>query len=139
MLETQTVQRKRRVTTADSVKADCSEIIADIKILNDHLQDIKTMLERSEERIRNLERLGDKTTPVMTRRVEALEDTAKVHEKELEALKDLITKTAHSVDKLSDSFDDMQKIWKWALGIFTTILVAVLIMLLTGQAEVIFK
>jgi hypothetical protein len=139
VLETQTVKHKRTVTTADSVKADCSEIIADIKILNDHLQDIKTMLERSEERIRILERLGDKTTPVMIRRVEALEDTAKVHEKELEALQDLITKTAHSVDKLSDSFNDMQKIWKWALGIFTTILVAVLIMLLTGQAEVTFK
>ena len=127
------------MTGADSVKADCSEIMADIKILSTQLTDIKTMLLGSEERIRCLERAGDKTTPLVVKQISDLEEKTDDHETQLKALRELIAATANNVDKLSISFEGMQRIWKWALGVFTAMLIAILIMLVTGQAEVIFK
>ncbi len=103
------------------------------------IDDIKKLLVGNEDRIRCLERTGDKTTPLTEKRIKDLEDTADDHDRELKELRDLITLQTQNIDKLKDSFEGMQKIWKWALGVFTAVMIAVLILFITGQAEVIFK
>ena len=103
------------------------------------VDDIKELLVAFEERIRCLERAGDKTTPMFDKRIEILEKTTKEHEEELKRLAELINTQAISIGKLKDGVDEMQRIWKWALGIFTVVITAVIIMLVTGQATVIFK
>lgn len=107
--------------------------------LGTQIEDIKKLLVGNEERIRCLERVGDKTTPLIEKRIDLLEKTSEAHSKELEDLKDLITIQAQSIKDLTNSFENMQLIWKWALGIFTTVMIAVIILFVTGQAEVIFK
>ena len=111
----------------------------EIIVLGEKIEDIKKLLENNEERIRCLERAGDKTTPLIEKRIQDLENTAKNHDQELKDLTKLINTQAQSIQKLTDSFANMETIWKWALGIFTVVMTAVIILLVTGQAEVIFK
>ena len=112
---------------------------AEIKGLGTRIDDVKTLLVNNEERIRCLERIGDKTTPLIEKRLEILEKLIEAHAKELDALKDMITIQAQSITKLTNSFGAMKMIWNWALGIFTTVMIALIILFLTGKAEVIFK
>ena len=107
--------------------------------LGSQIADVKKLLISNEDRIRCLERLGDKTTPLIEKRLEILEKLTEAHAKELEELKGLIITQAQSITELTHSFETMQTIWKWALGIFTTVMIAVIILLVTGQAEMIFK
>ncbi len=123
----------------DEGRVSNSALKFEIKGLGDRIEDVKKLLVSNEDRIRCLERAGDKTTPLIEKRLEILEKLTEAHAKELEELKDLITTQAQSITKLTDSFETMQRIWKWALGIFTVIMTAVIILLITGQAEVIFK
>jgi len=111
----------------------------EIEGVGKRVDDIKELLVAFEERIRCLERAGDKTTPMFDKRIELLEKTTDEHEKELKSLTSLINTQAKSIEKLKHSVDEMQRIWKWALGIFTVVITAVIIMLVTGQATVIFK
>ncbi len=111
----------------------------EIKGLGDRIDEIKDLLITYEIRIRNLERAGDKTVPVVEKRIEMLEKLTDHHEKELEDLKALINTQAQSIEKLSHSVQSMDRLWKWGLGIFTTVITAIIILLLTGQAQVIFK
>jgi uncharacterized coiled-coil protein SlyX len=110
-----------------------------IKGLGTQIEDIKKLLLGNEDRIRCLERVGDKTTPLTEKRIKDLEDTANNHDQELKTLRELIAAQAINIDKLTTSFETMQKIWKWALGVFTAVIIAVLILLITGQATMIFK
>lgn len=103
------------------------------------IEDVKTLLVCYEDRIRSLERAGDKTTPIIAKRIEDLERVSKEHDQELKDLTKLINVQAQSIQKLTDSFDDMQIIWKWALGVFTAVMITVIILFITGQAQVIFK
>src|SRR4030067_2575952 len=112
---------------------------AGILTLGAQITDLKSLLESYEERIRCLERVGDKTTPLIEKRLEILEKLTEAHAKELETLKTLITTQAQSINKLADSFKSMQKIWKWALGLITVVITALIITFVTGQATVIFK
>ena len=112
---------------------------SEIKGLGGQINEIKKLLVANEERIRCLERAGDKTAPLIEKRLEILEKLTEAHANELEDLKDSITIQAQSITQLANSFETMHKIWKWALGIFTLVIVAVIIMFVTGQAEVIFK
>lgn len=143
MLETQALQNKKsakRSIVPDSTARVSNEALqTQIKGLGTQIEDIKKLLVGNEDRIRSLERVGDKTTPIIEKRIEDLEKIAEDHTKELEILKDLITTQAQSIKELALSFEIMQKIWKWALGIFTTVAIAVIILFITGQAEVIFK
>jgi chromosome segregation ATPase len=107
--------------------------------LGERINDIKSLLVAYEERIRCLERAGDKTTPMFDKRIELLETTTDEHQKELKRLAELINTQAKSIENLKNSIDTMKTISKWFLGVFTTILVAVIILLVTGQALVIFK
>ena len=111
---------------------------SEIQGLGNRIEDVKELLVGYEERIRCLERAGDKTTPLTEKRIKDLEDKTKAHDKELKDLTDLINLQAKSVDKLTNSWESQQKIWKWALGIFTVVVTAIIIMLVTGQAKVIF-
>lgn len=120
-------------------RATNETIRVQLKGLNTQIEDVKKLLIGNEDRIRCLERSGDKTTPLTNKRIEDLETVTKDHEEQLEELRTLIRTQAQTVQKLTDSFVNMQMIWKWALGIFTTVMIAILIMLVTGQAEVIFK
>ncbi len=110
-----------------------------IEGLEGKIDDVKKLLTNNEERIRCLERAGDSTRPVYEKRIELLEKLTNAHAEELESLKDLINTQAQSIEKLTNGVDSMRTIWKWALGIFTTVIVAIIIMFLTGQATVIFK
>jgi hypothetical protein len=116
-----------------------SVLQSEIQNLGGQIEGIKNLLERNEERIRCLERTGDKTTPLIEKRIDSLEKTALAHAEELKNLTQLITTQAQSVGKLKNGVDEMQRIWKWALGIFTVVMTAMIIMLVTGQATVIFK
>ena len=120
-------------------RATNETIRVQLKGLTTQVDDIKKLLVGNEDRIRCLERSGDKTTPLTNKRIEDLETVTKDHDQELEDLRSLITTQAQTVQKLADSFGTMQTIWKWALGIFTAVMIAVIILFITGQAEVIFK
>ena len=97
------------------------------------------MLEGNEKRIRDLARAGDKTTPLVVRQISDLEDKTDDHDEQLKQLRELLSAQTLNVNKLTNSFDSMQRIWKWALGIFTAVIIMVLIALVSGQAELIFK
>ncbi len=112
---------------------------SEIQGLGGKIDDVKKLLANYEERIRCLERAGDSTRPVYENRIASLEKTAEDHEKEIKELTTLINTQAQNIDKLSNSVDSMKTIWKWALGIFTTVMIAIIIMIVTGQAQVIFK
>ena len=112
---------------------------AEIKGLGEGIEDIKKLLVAYEERIRCLERAGDKTTPMVDKRIEILEKTSKEHTEELKELVKMINTQAISIENLKHSIDTMKTISKWFLGVFTTVIVAVIILLVTGQASVIFK
>jgi len=103
------------------------------------VDDIKEMLVAYEERIRCLERAGDKTTPMFDKRIEILENTTKQHEKDIKDLTALINTQAKSIEELKDSVNMMKTISKWFLGVFTAVMIAVIILLVTGQALVMFK
>ena len=111
----------------------------EIEGVGKRIDDIKELLVSYEERIRCLERAGDKTTPVFEKRIEILEKIAEEHEKELKSLAALIGIQAKSIDKLKNSVDSMKTIWKWGLGIFTAIVILVSGLLITGQATMVFK
>jgi len=117
----------------------CEEFIGEIKVLSNQIADVKTMLEGNEKRIRDLERAGDKTTPLVVRQISDLEDKTDDHDEQLKQLRELLSAQTLNVNKLTNSFDSMQRIWKWALGIFTAVIIMVLIALVSGQAELIFK
>jgi predicted RNase H-like nuclease (RuvC/YqgF family) len=112
---------------------------SEIKGLGNQIEDVKKLLVNYEERTRCLERAGDSTRPVYEKRIELLEKIAEEHDEELKSLKELINTQAQSIGNLKHSVDTMQKVWKWGLGIFTAVTVAVIIMLVTGQAMVVFK
>ncbi len=112
---------------------------SEIQGLGGKIDDVKKLLANYEERIRCLERAGDSTRPVYENRIASLEKTAEDQEKEIKDLTTLINKQAQNIDKLSNSVESMKTIWKWALGIFTTVMIAIIIMIVTGQAQVIFK
>jgi len=116
-----------------------SALQLEIKGLGNRIEDVKTLIVNYEERIRCLERAGDKTTPLIEKRLEILEKLTEAHAKELEEIKKIITIQSQSVKDLTNGFETMQRIWKWALGIFTVVMTALILMLVTGQAEVIFK
>jgi predicted RNase H-like nuclease (RuvC/YqgF family) len=122
-----------------TVRVSNENLQAQIKGLGIQIEDIKRLLVGNEDRIRSLERAGDKTTPLIEKRIEILEKTAEAHSQELEDLKDMITTQAQSIKDLTNSFETMQKIWKWALGIFTAVMIAVIILFITGQATMVFK
>jgi len=111
----------------------------EIKGLGDRIDDVKHLLVAYEERIRCLERAGDKTTPVIEKRIEILENTTKQHEKDIKDLTALINTQAKSIEELKDSVNMMKTISKWFLGVFTAVMIAMIILLVTGQALVVFK
>jgi len=123
----------------DEIRVSNSALKTEIVGLGERINDVKKLLVNYEERIRCLERAGDKTTPMFDKRIELLEKIADEHENELKRLAELINTQAKSIENLKNSIDTMKTISKWFLGIFTTVLVTVIILLVTGQASVIFK
>src|SRR4030042_32035 len=107
--------------------------------LGERIDEVKDLLVNYEERIRCLERAGDKTTPLTEKRIKDLEKIAEDHTKELKDLAKMINMQAKSIEDLKNSVDTMKTIWKWVVGIFTTVTIAVIIMFATGQAMVVFK
>ena len=116
-----------------------SALQTEIQGLGGQIEDVKKLLVAYEDRIRCLERAGDKTTPLIEKRIELLEKIAEQHEKELNSLTALINTQAKSVEELKDSVDTMKTISKWFLGVFTAVIIAVIIMFATGQAYIVFK
>jgi len=116
-----------------------SALKTQIEGLGARINDVKNLLVNYEERIRCLERAGDKTTPMFDKRLELLEKTSDEHDEELKILAELINTQAKSIENLKSSMDTMKTIWKWGLGVFTAVIIAVIIMFATGQATVVFK
>ena len=116
-----------------------SALKTQIEGLGSRINDVKNLLVNYEERIRCLERAGDKTTPMFDKRLELLEKTSDEHDEELKILAELINTQAKSIENLKSSMDTMKTIWKWGLGVFTAVIIAVIIMFATGQATVVFK
>ena len=116
-----------------------SALKTQIEGLGARINDVKNLLVNYEERIRCLERAGDKTTPMFDKRLELLEKTSDEHDEELKVLAELINTQAKSIENLKSSMDTMKTIWKWGLGVFTAVIIAVIIMFATGQATVVFK
>src|SRR4030042_1423357 len=81
----------------------------EIIVLGEKIEDIKKLRENNEERIRCLERAGDKTTPLTEKRIQDLENIAKNHDRELKELTKLINTQAQSIQKLTSSFANMAK------------------------------
>ena len=116
-----------------------SALKTEIVGLGERINDVKKLLVNYEERIRCLERAGDKTTPMFDKRIELLEKTSEEHDKELKSLAEMINIQAKSIENLKISLDTIKTIWKWVLGILTAVIIAVIIMFATGQAMVVFK
>jgi len=125
--------------TGEESRVSNSALKTQIEGLGARINDVKNLLVNYEERIRCLERAGDKTTPMFDKRLELLEKTSDEHDEELKILAELINTQAKSIENLKSSMDTMKTIWKWGLGVFTAVIIAVIIMFATGQATVVFK
>src|SRR4030042_3152293 len=125
--------------TGEESRVSNSALKTEIVGLGERINDIKKLLVNYEERIRCLERAGDKTTPMFDKRIELLEKTSEEHDKELKSLAEMINIQAKSIENLKISLDTIKTIWKWVLGILTAVIIAVIIMFATGQAMVAFK
>ena len=125
--------------TGEESRVSNSALKTQIEGLGARINDVKNLLVNYEERIRCLERAGDKTTPMFDKRLELLEKTSDEHDEELKILAELINTQAKSIENLKSSVDTMKTIWKWGLGVFTAVIIAVIIMFATGQATVVFK
>ena len=95
----------------------CEEFIGEIKGLGNQIADVKTMLEGNEKRIRAWKEQAIKRLLVV-RQNSDLEEKTDDHDEQLKELRELLSTQTLNVNKFTNSFESMQKIWKWALGIF---------------------
>src|SRR4030042_1867139 len=110
----------------DSARVSNENLQSQIRGLGSQIDSIKRLLEGNEDRIRCLERAGDKTTPLTEKRLEILEKLTESYAKALDQLKDIVIAQAQSIKDLTSGFETMQKIWKWALGIFTAVIITLI-------------
>ncbi len=108
-------------------------------VLKEGIEDIKELLINYEQRLRCLEQSYAGSQPLMLKSIADLKDKTDQHDKDLKALQDLITLQAQSIDKLAASQKSVSRILNWLLGIFTVVASAVILMLLTGQATLVFR
>ncbi len=107
--------------------------------LGGDIKEIKTLLEKLEERLRCLEKSDAGSHPVMLNRIETLETKVTQHDRDLKALQQMITDQKDSINNLKNSLDSVKTILKWLLAIFTAVAITVISLLVTGQALMVFK
>ncbi len=108
-------------------------------VLKEGIDEIKNLLLDYEQRLRSLEQSYAGSHPLMLKSLKDLEEITQKHDRDLVVLRELITTQAQSIEKLANAQKTVSRILNWMLGIFTVVATAVIIMLITGQAEIIFK
>jgi hypothetical protein len=118
-------------------------ILAQLKTLgentNKNFEEVKGMMSSFDERVRGIEKGEAGCQAMVAGRLDAAEKKLNEHTSDLEKLEKLIADQVLLVTKLIESQKQLKVIMNWALGIGTTVLIAVLIMFATGQATVVFK
>jgi hypothetical protein len=109
---------------------------AQIDVLGERMDkgfnEIKEMLLRYEERLRGLETREAGCAPLISSRVEAAWRKIDGHETELNNLRATLTE----MGKVSGQ---LESIAKWMLGIFTALIISLMIAFLTGKIDILFR
>jgi uncharacterized coiled-coil protein SlyX len=121
------------------IEALSDQIVALNTALNKGLDRLADQLGCYEGRLRVIETNTASSQPVMHERIKNLENKTEEHDRKLVELQKLIAEQAKTVERLMEGMLQMKAIFKWILGILTTIAITVITLLVTGQAEVIFK
>ena len=118
-------------------------IQAQINMLGEHFDrgigEIKVMLVGYEERMRGLENREAGSKPMMTARLDAAWNHIDEHDQSLKQITSMITKLAEDQIVMTNQVKTLQSILVWALGLFTPVLIGVIIAFATGEAQVVFK
>jgi hypothetical protein len=105
---------------------------AQINALGETMQngfkEMKELLQGIEQRVRGIETQEAGCAPLVNQRLKAVEDRVKEHADQLGKLSKIVTELAQT-----------NTILKWLLGLLTVILGAVLVGLVTGQVQLLFK
>jgi len=96
------------------------------------ISEIKTMLTGFDERLRGLETREAGCAPMMVARMNAAWARIDAHDAELSKLKDAIFSVNRSTSQL-------EAISKWILGIFTVVLTALILAVLTGKILIVLQ
>lgn len=94
--------------------------------------ELKDMLMRYEDRLRNLETREAGRSPLVENRLNAAWERLDTHTKDIGALNDAMGKLARTAGFL-------EVVAKWLLGIVTAVLIALLVAVLSGRVDLVVR
>ena len=97
-----------------------------------NFSEIKEMLLRFDERLRQTERLEASCQPLINSRLDAAFRKIDIHDVELDKLR-------AALSQLTKITGQLESVSRWLLGIATAIIVAVLIAFLTGKIDIVLR
>jgi hypothetical protein len=101
--------------------------------------EVKGMMSAFDERVRAIEKGEAGCQAIVAGRLDAAWKKLDEHTSKLAEIEKIVSDQVLVVANLITSQKQLKEIMRWVLGIFTMILAAVLIALITGQAQVVFK
>lgn len=101
--------------------------------------EVKSLLSVQDERIRALETAEAGCQPMVNAKIDAAMKRIDEHDLRIKTLYDLVTTQTNVLTDVSKGLATTNTILKWVLGIFTAVMTAIIVMLMTGQATLIFK
>lgn len=109
---------------------------AQIDALGDRMDkgftELKEMLYRFDERIREIDRLQASSQPVLISRLDAAWRRIDSHSVEIDKYREDLVTLTHSLNQL-------ENIFKWMLGIFTSVIITLLIAFFTGKIDIVIR
>ena len=94
--------------------------------------EIKEMLYRFDERLRDEEKNQAGYQPVITARLDAAWRRIDKHDQDMDKLNEALIKITKTVSQL-------ESVSKWMLGILTAVIVAIMVAFVTGRIELLIK
>jgi hypothetical protein len=107
--------------------------------MNKSFDEVKGAMFNFDERVRGIEKSEVGCQAVVSGRLDAAEKKLDEHTSMLADLEKLVANQVLLVSQLIESQKGLNNILKWILGIFTAVIVVIVIGLATGQAQVVFK
>lgn len=118
-------------------------VLIQIKTLGENvdkrIDEVKGMMSSFDERVRGIEKGEIGCQALVAGRLNAAEKKLDEHTSMLADLEKLVANQVLVVSQLIESQKGLNNILKWVLGIFTAVIIVIVIGLATGQAYVVFK
>lgn len=119
-------------TATASVDTSLAQIEALGERMDRQFNEIKEMLLRYDERLRRLETREAACSPLIGSKLDAAWRKIDNHEAEMASMRKNVADMAKVVDRL-------ESVAKWLLGIFTALIVSLVIAFLTGKIDILIK